>query len=205
MTTTTEDRPRITRPGAGVTVDPQRVMTVRNKRLLTRERLSEKIRALGLTDDAGRPVTLGPDFLGKIETGGENGRRPGLHSFRALCLALECDPAELMPGGRETVLPRSMRERLARLDHNRDLRDFAVPRGLRYKNPDTGRVYYSKALRAAYAAWLALEAVRDGDEEQVRAAEKDYEAALARVPRVDGAADNEVADLADAVHDLIAS
>jgi transcriptional regulator with XRE-family HTH domain len=198
MTTISEERTRVTRPGAGVAVDPQRVLIARQKLFLRRWQLSDKIRDLGMTGSHGEPVTLGPDFLGKIESGK---RKPSLDSFAALCAALDCEPDDLMPSGRSVTLPRSLRERKARLDHNGDLRDFAIPRGLRYKNPETGRVYYRKELREAYARHLALLTAREsGDATSVRQAELAYESALARVPRV-----NEVADLESPGQDLLAS
>jgi transcriptional regulator with XRE-family HTH domain len=164
------------------------VLTTRQKRLLKRWQLSEKIAALGMTDTHGNPVTLGKDFLGKIEAGT---RKPGLDSFRALCAALECEPEELLPGGRMFTLPRALRERKARLDHNRDLRDFAIPRGLRYKNPKTGRVYYGRFLREAYVAHLDLLAAQEsGDSAAVAAAQHAYDEKLARVPRALGNQDD---------------
>lgn len=199
MTTVAEDRPRITRPGAGVAVDPKRVLAARHRLFLNREALSGRIAELGITDASGQLVTLGKDFIGKIEAGT---RKPSLDSFRALCQALEVSSSELMPGGRVTTLPKELRERKARLDHNRDLRDFAIPRRLRYKNPETGRVYYGKKLRAAYAAWITLESVREsGDEAAVRAATAAYEKALAQVPPAPGSeADDDLGDT-----DLLAS
>lgn len=200
MTTPAEDRPRITRPGAGVAVDPRAVLRARHKKFLKRWQLSDRITELGMTDSAGKPVTLGKDFLGKIEAGT---RRPSLDSFRALCAALEVDPSELMPGGRVTTLPKELRERKARLDHNRDLRDFATPRRLKYKNPETGRVYYGKKLRAAYAAWVHLRSVTEsGDEAAVRDALAGYENALAQVPPAPGSEDD---DLDEPGQDLLAS
>jgi transcriptional regulator with XRE-family HTH domain len=160
MTTTKDkDRLRITRPGSGVAVEPRRVMAMRQRRLLTRKQVSERIAALGLADEHGKPVTMGRDHLGKIETGW---RQPSLDAMRALCTALECTTDELMPGGPVITIPVTAKARQSRLAHNRELRAFAVKYGLRYKNPRTGRVYYSKPLRKAYAAQVAVTMAAEG-------------------------------------------
>lgn len=185
MTATTEDRPRITRPGSGVAIDPNRLMAMRYRRFLKRYQLADRIRELGMTDSHGKPVRLGVDHLGKLET---NQRKPSLDMFRALCAALNCTPEELMPGGPVITLPKAARDQKARLAYNDELRRFAIPRGLRYKNPKTGRVYYRKELREAYARFVALDlALTTGTESEIRAATAAYEEALAAVPRVPGA------------------
>lgn len=181
MTTTTEARPRITRPGAGVAIDPGRLMAMRFRRLLKRPQVSARITALNLTDEDGAPVRVGRDAIGKYETGQ---RKPSLDSLRAICTVLGCSPDELMPGGPVIALPKTARDRQARLAHNGELRDFAIPRGLRYKNPKTGRVYYGKKLRAAYARHIGLQlAEAAGNQDAIREARTAYEAALAAAPR----------------------
>lgn len=194
MTTTLEERPRITRPGSGVAIDPRRLLAMRHRRGMPRRRqLSARIEALGMTDDRDRPVRAGVDHIGKLETGQRN---PSPFLFTALCAALECTPEELLPGGPVTSLPRAARDRRVRLDHNQCLRDFAIPRGLRYKNPETGRVYYRKELREAYARYVALDlALTTGTEAEVRAATAAYEKALAAAPRMPGAVPEDETEL----------
>jgi hypothetical protein len=75
---------------------------------------------------------------------------------------LECTADELTPGGPAITMPASARARQSRLAHNRELRDFAIRHSLRYKNPRTGRVYYSKPLRKAYAAQVAVTMAAEG-------------------------------------------
>jgi transcriptional regulator with XRE-family HTH domain len=159
-------------------------MAMRHRRLLKRYQLADLIRDLGMTDSGGKVITRGVDVLGKYETGQ---RKPGLDTMRVLCAALKCAPEELMPGGPVITLPKAARDRKNRLDHNQALRDFATPRGLRYKNPKTGRVYYRKELKEAYARYVALDlALMTGTENEVRAARAAYEEALAAVPRAPG-------------------
>lgn len=181
MTTMTEERPRLTRPSAGIAVDPARVIAMRFRRLLSRKQMSAAITALGLTGERGDPVRFGPDAIGKIETGQ---RKPSLDSLRAICAVLMCTPDDLMPGGPVIALPKVAREREARLAHNTELRNFAIRRGLRYKNPRTGRVYYGKKLRAAYARYIEVQlAEATGDGIAIQAANVAYEKALTAVPR----------------------
>lgn len=192
MSTSTKERPRIARPGSGVAVDPSRVMIMRWRRGLTRDEVSDRIAALGLRTDRGRPVSLKRDAVGKVETGQ---RRPSELAMEALCQVLECAPADLMPGGAPLAMPRSAKVRAARLDHNRELRDFAIRHGLRYKNPKTGRIYYKKALREAYAAHVAaVLATGSGDPEQAAAAEETASAALDAAVRTLRVADPECGD-----------
>ena len=184
MTENAQGSGRITRPGASVAVDSRKVLLARQKKFMKRWQMSQAIAELGLTDEHGRPVTMGVDFLGKVEAGT---KKPGLDTFKAMCIVLDCEADALLPGGRPIALTRALRERRARLDNNRHLREFATPRGLRYKNPVTGRVYYGKLLREAYALHLELLAARDtGDEAAVAAAQAAYDAALAKVPRAGG-------------------
>jgi hypothetical protein len=165
MTTVKDtDRLRITRPGSGVAVEPRRVMAMRMDRLLTRKQVSDRIAALGMTDEHGEPVTVGRDHLGKIETGW---RKPSLDAMRALCTVLECRADELTPGGPAITMPASAKARQSRLAHNRELRAFAIKHHLRYKNPHTGRVYYSLRLRRAYAAQVAVTVAAEGSDTRV--------------------------------------
>jgi transcriptional regulator with XRE-family HTH domain len=181
MTITTEGRLRITRPGAGVAIDPGRLMAMRHRRLVSRQQMSARVAALGLVSEHGEPVTTGRDAIGKYETGA---RKPSLDALRAICAVLDCKPDDLMPGGPAIPLPPSAKARQARLDHNRDLREFALAYGLRYKNGKTGRVYYGRKLRAAYARHVdllaAISARDDGAIQEARAA---LAAALAAAPR----------------------
>lgn len=149
MTMISQESSRRTRPGSGVAVDPRRVMAMRMRRGLKRWQVSGRVTELAMTDDHGDPVTLGRDHLGKIETGH---RKPSLDMMKALCIVLECTSDDLMPGGPAISIPVTAKARQSRLDHNRELRAFAIEHSLRYKNPGTGRVYYSKPLREAYAA-----------------------------------------------------
>lgn len=200
MTTTTEERTKITRPGAGFAVDPGRVMAMRFRRLLKRPQMSARIAALGLTDEDGRPVRLGRDAIGKIETGQ---RKPSLDALRAICAVLDCTPDDLTPGGPVITLPKAARERQARLAHNGELREFAIERGLRYKNPNTGRVYYGKKLREAYARYVDFKLAQSaGDEDAIRAANAAFSSALTAVPR---AAAGENRDDDDETGELLAS
>jgi len=179
--TATDKRPRITRPGSGVAIDPRRLMAMRHIKDLKRNQLAARIRELDLRDDKDRPILIGVDHLGKLETGQ---RKPSQDAFRALCAALECSPLELMPGGPALTMPKAARDQKARLDYNDELRRFAIPRGLRYKNPRTGRVYYGKRLREAYAHLVTLELTREtGTPGEVREAEAAFAEALALVPR----------------------
>lgn len=182
MTTVTGERPRITRPGAGVAIDPRRLTAIRNVRLLKRRQVSEAITALGWKGDDGEPLTLGQDVIGKYETGT---RKPSLDAFRALCEVLDCDPRMMMPGGPDVTMPEEAVEREARLAHNGELRWFAKAYGLKYKNRATNRVYYRRELRAAYALYVDIRLARaagDGDEAVARL-EAEFTEALARVPK----------------------
>jgi transcriptional regulator with XRE-family HTH domain len=195
MTTSIKDRPRIVRPGSGVAVDPGRVMAMRQSRLLSRKQVSDRVRKLDLLDEHENLVTLGCDHLGKIETGH---RKPSLDAMRALCDVLECKPDELMPGGPVIPVPVTARARKSRLAHNRELRAFAIQNGLRYKNSRTGRVYYAKPLRNAYAAHVAaIMADAQGDADDVEttgklaAAALTYAMTVLRVPEEDREEDRE--------------
>lgn len=201
--TATDERPRITRPGSGVAIDPRRLMAMRHTRDLKRYQLSGRIRELDLRDDKDRPILIGVDHLGKLETGQ---RKPSQDAFRALCAALGCTPVELMPGGPALAMPKAARDRKARLDYNDELRQFAIPRGLRYKNPRTGRVYYGKRLREAYALLVALELTREtGTQAGIREAEAAFAEALTLVPRALGQDRDDGEDDGEDETDLLAS
>lgn len=179
--TMTDEAPRLTRPGAGVEVIPRAVMTWRKVRRMKRPQVSAAIAALGRTDDSGRPVRLGVDAIGKIETGQRN---MSIDTFGALLDVLGLEPANLMFGKDLPDLPEDEVARQKRLDHNKDLIAFARAYGLRYRGPASGRCYYGKPLEAAYAAYVALcLAERAEDENRVRTAREEFEAALALVPR----------------------
>lgn len=177
MTATAKGRQPVTRPGSSVAIDPDRLLTMRHRRGLKRRVVSERIRELGMRTEHGRLVTMGRDMIGKCETGV---RSPSLDATRALCVVLECTVEDLMPGGPVVTMPPTARARQSRLRHNRELRDFAVRHGLRYKNPHTGRVYYSRKLREAYAAEVAMTLARTaGDPAKAEAAQEAYDTALA--------------------------
>lgn len=182
--TITEDRPRITRPGDSVAVEPRNVMALRKLRRLTRKQMSDAIAALALVNDNGRPVSLLKDAIGKIETGQRN---PSVAAFAAICAVLGCEPEALAPGAPVIPLSPGDAEAEDRLEYQRELRDFALARGLRYKNTRNGRVYYGLRLREAYERYLDLAAAEgSGDPEAEAAARAAYRRALARVPRTAG-------------------
>lgn len=172
------------RAGSGVAVDPRRVMAMRHIRRLSREQLAARIAALGYEDNWGRPVTLGKDALGKIETGQ---RKPSQLAFAALADALACDPVDLTPDGRRVEMPQWVLDKQERLEENRDLRMFAAEHGLRYVNPENGRVYYSDPLRAAFETGAALDAARQsGDYDAIKSATEKFRAALEQAPKAEG-------------------
>lgn len=146
-------RPAIRRPASGISIDPGRLTWFREARGWSRQELADAITRLGWKDDKGEPLTVSRDALNKIENAT---RKPKAQSLRAICAALsEADapvrPRDLMPGG-PVLAPHSEADsRRARLDYNRELREFAKAHGIEYKNPETGRVYYCKALREMYA------------------------------------------------------
>lgn len=178
---TTPDRPQARRPGAGVPVDPVKLMALRYMRELTRPQLSAAIAALGLTYENGAPVRAGKDHLGKIERGQNNASQEVLS---ALCTVLECEPEAILPGGPRPEIPAEMVARLERRNRNDDLIEFAKAHGLRYK---TRRVYYNLPLQEAFAAYENLQAaMRSGDESWVRLAEATFKDALAAAPRLPG-------------------
>jgi len=138
------------RPGIGIVIDPARVRWYReNKRALSRQDLSDRIRRLDLLDDGGRPLTLTKDAIAKIENPDPvRGRNPKPRSVRALCAGLDCSPEDLMPGGPPLGIDAAGRRR--RGGHLRGLRDFAVANHIRYTKP-SGGMSYNRPLRDAYA------------------------------------------------------
>lgn len=84
----TAARTAVKRPGAGVTIDRERLVRMRQLRLLSRAQLAEKMSA---ADDE---FTITPDAIAKIENGY---RRPKTVTLGRLCEALDCQPEELLP------------------------------------------------------------------------------------------------------------
>lgn len=160
MTTMTEERAparpaqrTIRRPASGIPIDPARLTAWRERRAMSRQDLADAIAALGWADDNGRRLTYTRDAIAKSENGH---RRPKPRTLKALCAALSadgdpCEPRDLMPGGLPVQLPPAARKRRLRLDYNADMRLFAETSGFAFRNPVTGRVYYSRGLREAYA------------------------------------------------------
>lgn len=162
------------RPASGIAIDPARLAWYRDNRGWSRQDLSRAVTALGLTAEDGAPLTVSRDAIAKIESGEH---KPKGRTLRALCEALSRErvpqfengvytgdvwelaervwPRDLMPGGPLLPLHEETEARNARLAHNQDLREFAVAWGIRYRNPVSGRVYYSRPLRDAYALSVA--------------------------------------------------
>jgi transcriptional regulator with XRE-family HTH domain len=145
------------RPASGISIDPERLTWWRESRGWSRQDLSDAVTRLSLADDDGAPLTVTRDAIAKNEKGGNTlgGRKPKARTVRALCLALStpenpCTARDLLPGGEPLPPHREAEVRRLRLEHNRELRDFARAHGVRYRNPVSGRVYYSVPLKAAY-------------------------------------------------------
>jgi transcriptional regulator with XRE-family HTH domain len=81
-------RTAIKRPGAGVAIDPKRLIRMRQTRLLSRAQLAAKMSA---GDDV---YKITPDAIAKIENGH---RRPKTSTLSRLCTALDCEPEDLFP------------------------------------------------------------------------------------------------------------
>lgn len=79
-------RTAIKRPGAGVTIDRDRLIRMREVRLLSRAQLAAKM--------SGNGYSITPDAIAKIENGY---RRPKTSTLSRLCEALGCEPEELLP------------------------------------------------------------------------------------------------------------
>jgi transcriptional regulator with XRE-family HTH domain len=137
----------IRRPASGISIDPGRLMWWRESLGWSRQELSDEITALDLKDKDGAPLTVTRDAISKIENGE---RQPKSRTLRALCAGLRCTPRDLMPDSTQLTPHMSAEARRNRLAHNRELRLFARQHGIRYKNPVSGRVYYSVPLREAF-------------------------------------------------------
>lgn len=81
-------RTAIKRPGAGVSIDRDRLVRMREVKLLSRAQLAAKMSA---GDDE---FTITPDAIAKIENGY---RRPKTSTLSRLCDALGCRPEDLLP------------------------------------------------------------------------------------------------------------
>ena len=162
------------RPSAGISIDPARLTWWRWSRGWSRQDLSDAIAALHLiNEDSGQHVTITRDAIAKNENGE---RKPLPVNVRAYCAALStpenpCLPHDLLPGGPPLTPHEDLLTRRSRLDHNRELRAFAIRHGIRYKNDGSGRIYYSKLLRAAYD--LMVDGASDADVEAAAAAARD--------------------------------
>lgn len=89
-------RTAIKRPGAGVDIDRERLVRMREVRLLSRAQLAAKMSA----DDDGFSIT--PDAIAKIENGY---RRPKTVTLSKMCEALSCTPEELLPDWSAAATP----------------------------------------------------------------------------------------------------
>lgn len=154
MSVMTEEKPgqAIRRPASGISIDPYRLTWYREDKPWSRQDLSDAVARLELLDEAGEPLTVTRDAIAKIENGE---RKPKARTIRALCQALGVTVRDLMPGGVPLAPHDDAEERRLRLAHNRDLRDFARAHGIRYRNPVSGRVYYSVPLKDAFDASVA--------------------------------------------------
>lgn len=77
----------VRRPGAGVAIDSNRLMRMREVKLLSRSQLAARMSADGT-------FSITPDAIAKIENGH---RRPKTITFGRLCTALGCQPEDLLP------------------------------------------------------------------------------------------------------------
>lgn len=161
----------VRRPRSGITIDPARLRWYREDKPWSPQELEDAVTRLGLRDDDGRPLTVTRDAITKIENGE---RKPKARTIRALIAALGISVRDLTPGGPPLVPHADAEERRLRLDHQRDLRKFARAHGIRYRNPGSGRVYYSVPLHTAFEAAVAgvsedelirlIDLARDGQE-----------------------------------------
>lgn len=81
-------RTAIKRPGAGIDIDRDRLIRMRQDRLLSRAQLAEKM--------SGNGYSITPDAIAKIENGW---RRPKTATLARMCKALDCEPSDLLPPG----------------------------------------------------------------------------------------------------------
>jgi len=98
--------------------------------------------------DAAARLWFSRDMINKIETGGENGRRPSSETLAAICQVLKCEPEDLMEGS-EPLPDGQTAEHLALIRRNAAMRDWADAHGVDYRSPGTGRIKY-KVLERAY-------------------------------------------------------
>jgi len=78
------------RPGAGVAIDRDKLLRMRQTMLLSRSQLAAK-----MSDDGETPeFTITADAIAKIENGW---RKPKTATFGRLCDALDCKPEDLLP------------------------------------------------------------------------------------------------------------
>ena len=155
MTQERQDPPApatIRRPMSGIAIDPGRLTWYRENRPWSRQDLSDAVARLDLEDENGGELTVTRDAIAKIENGE---RKPKARTVRALCAALGISVSDLLPGGDPLVPHAGAEERKLRLAHNKDLRAFARAHGIQYRNPVSGRVYYSVPLEVAFAASVA--------------------------------------------------
>ena len=169
----------IRRPASGIAIDPGRMIWYREDRIWSRQDLSDAVARLDLTDENGGDLTVTRDAIAKIENGE---RKPKARTVRALCAALGIGVRDLLPGGDPLMPHAGAEERKLRLAHNKDLRTFARAHGIQYRNPVSGRVYYSVPLEEAFAASVA------GYDEEVLASL--VTAARGSVPEAEGQAGN---------------
>lgn len=86
----------IKRPGAGIDIDRDRLIRMRQARLLSRAQLAEAM--------SGDGYSITPDAIAKIENGH---RRPKTATLARMCSALRCEPGDLLPPSSPSVPFRS--------------------------------------------------------------------------------------------------
>jgi transcriptional regulator with XRE-family HTH domain len=79
-------RTAIKRPGAGVDIDRERLIRLREVRLMSRAQLAARM--------SGDGFSITPDAIAKIENGY---RRPKTATLGRMCEALDCEPEDLLP------------------------------------------------------------------------------------------------------------
>lgn len=86
MNSARERKTTIRRPAAGIAIDPAKLIALRERHALSRQDLADLV-LIG-----GKPMSR--DAIAKIENGA---RRPKPATLRAICDALKCTPADLLP------------------------------------------------------------------------------------------------------------
>lgn len=86
----------VRRPGAGVAVDRDKLLRMREMKLLSRAQLAAKM------SSGSDGYTITADAIAKIENGH---RRPKTITFGQLCAALDCKPEELLPDRNQAARP----------------------------------------------------------------------------------------------------